>query len=94
MKKIGCSTAKNVLAMGREKIIREADLEESTVDEVLAILRYEFEEDDDTDMDRETDIDADMELESDTDASKDTDSYVAMDTEMDGEMEKGEEENY
>ena len=94
LKKIGCSTAKNVLAMGREKIIREADLEESTVDEVLAILRYEFEEDDDTDMDRETDIDADMELESDTDASKDTDSYVAMDTEMDGEMEKGEEENY
>ena len=46
LKKIGCSTAKNVLQASRERLIREADLEESTVDEVLAILRYEF---DDTD---------------------------------------------
>jgi N utilization substance protein A len=51
LKKIGCSTAKNVLNMNRERIIREADLEESTVDEVLTILRYEFEEDDDEDED-------------------------------------------
>lgn len=48
LKKIGCSTAKNVLAMGRERLIREADLEENTVDEVLAILRYEFEDDEET----------------------------------------------
>src|SRR5690554_1140282 len=47
LKKIGCSTAKNVLQAGRERLIREADLEESTVDEVLAILRYEFEEEED-----------------------------------------------
>ncbi len=46
LKRIGCSTAKNVLAMPREKIIKEADLEESTVDEVLEILRYEFEDED------------------------------------------------
>ncbi len=45
LKKIGCSTAKNVLAMSREKIIKEADLEESTVDEVISILKAEFEED-------------------------------------------------
>src|SRR5690606_22178688 len=44
LKKIGCSTAKNVLATSRERLIREADLEEDTVDEVLAILRFEFEE--------------------------------------------------
>ena len=44
LKKLGCSTAKNVLAMSREEIIKKADLEEDTVDEVLAILRYEFEE--------------------------------------------------
>ena len=44
LKKIGCSTAKNVLALSREEIIKKADLEEDTVDEVLAILRYEFEE--------------------------------------------------
>jgi N utilization substance protein A len=44
LKKIGCSTAKNVLALSREEIIKKADLEEDTVDEVLTILRYEFEE--------------------------------------------------
>lgn len=44
LKKIGCVTAKNVLAADREKLIQEADLEESTVDEVLAILRAEFED--------------------------------------------------
>jgi N utilization substance protein A len=45
LKRIGCSTAKNVLAMDREKIINEADLEENTVDEVLRILASEFEND-------------------------------------------------
>jgi N utilization substance protein A len=49
LKRIGCSTAKNVLAMDREKIIREADLEENTVDEVLRILASEFENDYDED---------------------------------------------
>jgi N utilization substance protein A len=51
LKKIGCSTAKNVLALSREEIIKKADLEEDTVDEVLAILRYEFEDDEDTETD-------------------------------------------
>jgi N utilization substance protein A len=45
LKKIGCYTAKNVLAMTCEEIIDKADLEESTVKEVLAILQAEFEED-------------------------------------------------
>jgi N utilization substance protein A len=44
LKNIGCYTAKNVLAMGRDEIIEKADLEESTVDEVLEILNAEFEE--------------------------------------------------
>jgi len=44
LKKIGCDTARNVLALPREVLIEKADLEESTVDEVLAILRYEFED--------------------------------------------------
>ncbi|MDR0333839.1 MAG: transcription termination factor NusA [Dysgonamonadaceae bacterium] len=51
LKKIGCSTAKNVLALTREEIIKKADLEEDTVDEVLAILRYEFEDEEDTEID-------------------------------------------
>ncbi|HTN68530.1 MAG TPA: transcription termination factor NusA [Dysgonamonadaceae bacterium] len=44
LKKIGCSTAKNVLGTERERLIKEADLEEVTVDEVLKILKSEFEE--------------------------------------------------
>lgn len=44
LKKVGCVTAKNVLAADREKLIQEADLEEATVDEVLAILRAEFDD--------------------------------------------------
>jgi N utilization substance protein A len=51
LKKIGCSTAKNVLALTREEIIKKADLEEDTVDEVLAILRYEFEDEENTETD-------------------------------------------
>jgi N utilization substance protein A len=43
LKRIGCSTAKNVLSMDRERLIKEADLEENTVDEVLKILAAEFE---------------------------------------------------
>lgn len=46
LKKIGCSTAKNVLELSRERIIKEADLEEVTVDNVLSILRAEFEDED------------------------------------------------
>ena len=47
LKNIGCYTAKSVLAMSREEIIERADLEEQTVDEVLAILSAEFEEEQD-----------------------------------------------
>lgn len=44
LKKIGMETAKNVLSASREMLISRADLEEETVDEVLRILREEFEE--------------------------------------------------
>lgn len=44
LKRIGCDTARNVLAIPREELIEKADLEEGTVDEVLTILRYEFED--------------------------------------------------
>ncbi len=44
LKSIGCVTAKNVLAMDRQSIIDKADLEEDTVDNVLAILKAEFED--------------------------------------------------
>lgn len=44
LKGIGCATAKSVLSMPREVLIEKADLEENTVDEVLAALRTEFSE--------------------------------------------------
>lgn len=44
IKALGLDTAKAVLNAPREMLIEKADLEESTVDEVLNILRAEFEE--------------------------------------------------
>jgi transcription termination/antitermination protein NusA len=44
LKAIGCDTAKNVLSLSREELIKRTDLEEETVDEVLKVLRSEFED--------------------------------------------------
>ena len=44
IKNIGLETAKSVLDAPRAMLIEKADLEEDTVDEVLSILRAEFEE--------------------------------------------------
>ena len=44
LKSIGCDTAKNVLALSREELIQRSDLEEETIDEVLAVLKAEFED--------------------------------------------------
>jgi len=44
LKNIGCDTAKSVLALNREELIRRSDLEEETVDDVLKILASEFED--------------------------------------------------
>ena len=40
---IGCDTAKSVLALSPEDVAKRADLEDETVEEVMAILRAEFE---------------------------------------------------
>ena len=44
LKKIGLTTAQQVLKAPREMIIKEADLEEETVDEALRVLAAEFED--------------------------------------------------
>ena len=41
---IGCDTAKSVLALSPEDIAKRADLEDETVEEILDILRSEFED--------------------------------------------------
>ena len=43
LKTIGCDTAKNVLSLSRDELIKRTDLEEETIDHVLRILRTEFE---------------------------------------------------
>jgi N utilization substance protein A len=43
LKNIGCDTARSVLALSREELIRRSDLEEETVDELLRVLAAEFE---------------------------------------------------
>lgn len=44
LKDMGCVTAKSVLNTPREDLIRRADLEEETVDNVIAILKAEFDD--------------------------------------------------
>jgi len=48
LKDMGCMTAKSVLSTPRQELIDKADLEEETVDQVLAILNAEFEDDNET----------------------------------------------
>jgi transcription termination/antitermination protein NusA len=43
LKGIGCDTAKNVLNISRSELIQRTDLEEETIDEVLKVLKAEFE---------------------------------------------------
>ena len=42
-KAIGCDTAKSVLELSSEELVRRTDLEEETIAEVVSILRSEFE---------------------------------------------------
>ncbi|MBO5863743.1 MAG: transcription termination/antitermination protein NusA [Paludibacteraceae bacterium] len=55
LKGIGCDTAKNVLSIPRDELIKRTDLEEETVDELLAILSAEFEGEDVDSRDYEDD---------------------------------------
>jgi len=43
LKKIGLDTAKNVLELSKEELIRRTDLEEETIDNLIQIFKSEFE---------------------------------------------------
>ncbi len=43
LKAIGCDTAKNVLNIPRNELIKRTDLEDETIDDVLKVLKAEFE---------------------------------------------------
>ena len=42
--KIGCDSAKSVLALSPEELLKRTELEEETISSVLSILKAEFEE--------------------------------------------------
>ena len=42
LKNIGCDSAKSVLDLSKEDLVKRTDLEEETVDEIMKILRSEF----------------------------------------------------
>ena len=44
LKAIGCDTAKSVLDLSEEELVRRTDLEEETIKEIYKILKSEFEE--------------------------------------------------
>lgn len=43
LKNIGCDTAKNVLELSMEELVKRTDLEEETIQDVIRILKSEFE---------------------------------------------------
>ena len=43
LKSIGCDTAKSVLDLNVEELVKRTDLEEETIKEVVRILKAEFE---------------------------------------------------
>jgi N utilization substance protein A len=43
MKAIGCDTAKSVLNLSVDDLVKRTDLEEETVKEIVKILKAEFE---------------------------------------------------
>lgn len=47
IKRIGCDTAKSVLSLSRDELVRRSNLEEETAEQVLSVLRAEFEESND-----------------------------------------------
>ena len=44
LKRIGCDTARSVLDLNKEELLRRTELEEETVDELLKVLASEFED--------------------------------------------------
>ena len=44
LKNIGCDTARSVMDLSKEELLRRTDLEEETIDEIMRVLTSEFEE--------------------------------------------------
>ena len=57
LKNIGCVTAKSVLNTPRLTLIEKSDLEEGTIDEVIEVLRKEYEDDEEESSESEESAD-------------------------------------
>ncbi len=44
VKRIGCDTAKSVLSLSKEELVRRTSLEEETIAHVLNVLKAEFDD--------------------------------------------------
>ena len=44
LKRIGCDTARSVLDLSKDELVRRTELEEETIEDVLNILAAEFED--------------------------------------------------
>ena len=42
LKAVGCDTALSVLELSKDELVRRTDLEEETIDDVIRILKAEF----------------------------------------------------
>lgn len=72
LKNIGCVTAKSVLNTPRQTLIDKADLEEETVDNVLSVLKAEFEDEDGSDAEAAAEAEvSEAEKEAETDNADD-----------------------
>ncbi len=54
LKKIGCDTARSVLALSQDELVRRTDLEEEHIEDIHNILRAEFEEQEEENNDNAT----------------------------------------
>lgn len=85
LKNIGCVTAKSVLNTPRQTLIDKADLEEETVDNVLSVLKAEFEDEDGSDA--EAAVEAEVSEAEKEAAASDADDAKATEEKAEAETE-------
>lgn len=88
LKNIGCVTAKSVLNTPRQTLIDKADLEEETVDNVLAVLKAEFEDEDSQDAEAEAENTMSEAEEAASEATDDDAQATAQKAASEAEAEK------
>lgn len=74
LKRIGCDTARSVLDLSFEELVRRTDLEEEIIEHVLRVLREEFERaegDGEPEAEAEAEVETEVEVEAEADSGPD-----------------------